>query len=213
MTQVCLVHARRRICNAVNIDHFADITSQDDGALLATSRFEDHSPQYLLCMALAALSKLYGWEDTKTRQKGESRDQQLERILRYRREHCTTLMDSVDEIMMALAEKYAVERNGRWYLAREGSAIGKAIICWLNNRNELRSFLHDPRICPDNNQAERDLRMIKVKTKVSGCFRTEEGARNCLKIISYVGTAHKQGYNAYEAIKNVITGHPDFIVE
>lgn len=57
VTQVCLVHARGRICNAVNIDHFADITSQDDGALLATSRFEEHSPQYLLCMALAALSK------------------------------------------------------------------------------------------------------------------------------------------------------------
>ena len=99
VTQVCLVHARRRICNAVNIDHFADIASQDDGVLFAASRFEKHSPQYLLCMTLAALSKLYGWEETKTRQKGESREQQLERILRYRREHCTALVDSVDEII------------------------------------------------------------------------------------------------------------------
>lgn len=49
--------------------------------------------------------------------------------------------------------------------------------------------------------------------KVSGCFRTEEGARDYLKIMSYVGTAHKQGYNAYEAIKNAISGHPDFIFE
>lgn len=102
-------------------------------------------------MALTALSKLYGWEETKTRQKGESREQQLERILHYCREHCTALMDSVDEIMMALAEKYALERNGRWYLTREGSAIGKAVIFWLNNRKELLSFLHDPCICPDNN--------------------------------------------------------------
>lgn len=121
------MHARRRICNAVNIDHFADITSQDDGALLAASRFEEHSPQFLLCMALASLSKLYGWEETKTRQKGESREQQLERNLRYRREHCTALMDSVDEIMMALAEKYAVERNGRWYLAREGARSARLL--------------------------------------------------------------------------------------
>ena len=59
----------------------------------------------------------------------------------------------------------------------------------------------------DNNQAERDIRMIKVKTKVSGCFRTEEGARDYLKIMSYIGTAHKQGYNAYEAIKNAISGN------
>lgn len=79
-TQLCLVHARRRVCNAVNIDHLADITSQADGALLVASRFEEHSPQYLLCMALTDLSKLYGWEETKTRQKGESR------------EHCTALM-------------------------------------------------------------------------------------------------------------------------
>ena len=74
-------------------------------------------------------------------------------------------------------------------------------------------FIHNFNVLFDNNQAERDLRMIKVKTKVSGCFRTEEGARDYLKIMSYVGTAHKQGYNAYEAIKNAITGHPDFIFE
>ena len=104
-TQVCLVHARRRICNAVNVDHFADITTQDNGAELAASRFEEHSPQYLLCMAPTALRKLYSWEETKTRQKGESRELQLESILDYRREHCAPLMDSVDEIMLALAEK------------------------------------------------------------------------------------------------------------
>ena len=74
-------------------------------------------------------------------------------------------------------------------------------------------FIHNFNVPFDNNQAERDLRMIKVKTKVSRCFRTEEGARDYLKIMSYVGTAHKQGYNAYEAIKNAITGHPDFIFE
>ena len=74
-------------------------------------------------------------------------------------------------------------------------------------------FIHNFNVLFDNNQAERDLRMIKVKTKVSGCFRTEKGARDYLKIMSYVGTAHKQGYNAYEAIKNAITGHPDFIFE
>lgn len=82
-----------------------------------------------------------------------------------------------------------------------------------NYRASVCLFIHNFNVPFDNNQAERDLRMIKVKTKVSGCFRTEEGARDYLKIMSYVGTAHKQGYNAYEAIKNAITGHPDFIFE
>ena len=82
-----------------------------------------------------------------------------------------------------------------------------------NEKGQRQSCRDNFNVPFDNNQAERDLRMIKVKTKVSGCFRTEEGAREYLKIMSYVGTAHKQRYNAYEAIKNAITGYPDFIFE
>ena len=74
-------------------------------------------------------------------------------------------------------------------------------------------FVHNLAVPFDNNQAERDVRMIKVKTKVSGCFRSEEGARGYLKIMSYVGTAHKQGHNAYEALKSAISGHPEVIFD
>lgn len=74
-------------------------------------------------------------------------------------------------------------------------------------------FIHNFMVPFDNNQAERDLRMIKVKTKVSGCFRSQEGARDYLKIMSYIGTAHKQGHNAYDAIRKAISGCPDFIFE
>jgi len=63
----------------------------------------------------------------------------------------------------------------------------------------------------DNNQVERDIRMIKIKTKVSGCFRSKEGADNFLKIMSYIGTAKKQGINSYEAIKNAIVGNSESI--
>ena len=80
-----------------------------------------------------------------------------------------------------------------------------------NYKASVCLFIHNFMVPFDNNQAERDLRMIKVKTKVSGCFRTEEGARDYLKIMSYIGTAHKQGYNAYEAIRKAISGHPEFI--
>lgn len=74
-------------------------------------------------------------------------------------------------------------------------------------------FIHNFNVSFDKNQAERDLRMIKVKTIVSRRFRTEEGARDYLKSMSYVGTAHKQGYHAYEAINNAISGHLGFIFE
>ena len=74
-------------------------------------------------------------------------------------------------------------------------------------------FMHNFIVPFDNNQAERDIRIIKVKTKVSGCFRTKDGARDYLKIMSYVGTAHKHGYNAYEAIRSAISGHSIIIFE
>ena len=74
-------------------------------------------------------------------------------------------------------------------------------------------FMRDLAVPFDNNQAERDIRMIKTKTKVSGCFRSIEGARDYMKIMSYVGTAKKQRINPYEAIRKAILGTPEFIFD
>lgn len=63
-----------------------------------------------------------------------------------------------------------------------------------------------------NNQAEQDIRIMKIKTKVSGCFRTEKGAADYLNIMSYVGTAKKHGINPYQAIKQAITGDVQWIL-
>ena len=60
----------------------------------------------------------------------------------------------------------------------------------------------------DNNQAERDIRNIKVKTKVSGCFRSFDGAIEYLDIMSYIGTAHKQGINSFKAVLAAVCGNP-----
>jgi transposase len=64
----------------------------------------------------------------------------------------------------------------------------------------------------DNNQAERDIRMIKTKIKVSGCFRSINGASNYLTIMSYVKTTKKLKFNPYEAIRQAILGTPEFIL-
>lgn len=77
-----------------------------------------------------------------------------------------------------------------------------------NYKGAVCLFIKNFKVPFDNNQAERDLRMVKVKTKVSGCFRTVEGARSFLTIMSYVSTSRKHGYNAYEALKLSISGNP-----
>ena len=62
----------------------------------------------------------------------------------------------------------------------------------------------------DNNQAERDLRLVKVKTKVSGCFRTEESCRDLLSILSYTSTAKKHHVNTFYAILLAVKSQPCF---
>jgi hypothetical protein len=44
--------------------------------------------------------------------------------------------------------------------------------------------------------------------KVSGCFRTMEGAQNFAAIMSYIGTARKHGLSAFHAIKDALCGYP-----
>jgi transposase len=63
----------------------------------------------------------------------------------------------------------------------------------------------------DNNQAERDFRNVKTKTKVSGGFRSKKGAEDYATIMSYVGTAKKQKINPYKAIRLAIRGTPELI--
>jgi transposase len=59
-----------------------------------------------------------------------------------------------------------------------------------------------------NNQAEQDIRMNKVKQKISGCFRSLNGARYFARIRGYISTCRKQGQNIWQAIKGALAGEP-----
>jgi len=69
-------------------------------------------------------------------------------------------------------------------------------------------FAKDPHVAFTNNRAERDLRMSKVKQKVSGCFRTREYAEAYCRISSYLQTMANKGYNPLVAIQMAMAGRP-----
>jgi len=62
----------------------------------------------------------------------------------------------------------------------------------------------------DNNLAKRDLRMIKVKQTISGCFKTFKGAQVFCRIRTYISTVKKHGYNVLDALVFALNKQPYF---
>lgn len=78
-------------------------------------------------------------------------------------------------------------------------------------KKHLKSFLafaKDPDLPFTNNQAERDIRMVKLKIKISGSFRTLQGIQHFARIRGYISTCRKQGINVFKSILNALILNP-----
>lgn len=96
------------------------------------------------------------------------------------------------------------KRGGR----RKQSAAKNLLDDLLRRADQVLAFLDDLSIPFTNNQAERDLRMVKVQQKIAGTFRSEEGVMAFCRIRSYLSTMRKQGHRMLVALAAVFAGQP-----
>jgi transposase len=96
------------------------------------------------------------------------------------------------------------KRRGR----RKQSAAKNLLDDLLRRADQVLAFLDDLSVPFTNNQAERDLRMVKVQQKIAGTFRNERGVTAFCLIRSYLSTMRKQGQSMLAALAAVFAGKP-----
>jgi len=104
--------------------------------------------------------------------------------------------------------------NGRLeYLQKEKPDYNGDDIRLLRRLSEYKDqhllFLSDRNVPFDNNQAERDLRMTKAKTKISGCFRSPDGGSVFAVLKSYTASLRKNGLNIFDGIISAWNDKPN----
>ena len=110
-------------------------------------------------------------------------------------------------IARGLGQNPSPTRTGR--RGRPAHGACRSLLLRLEKREDaVLRFALDFAVPFDNNQAERDLRMIKVQQKVSGCFRSTDGADHFCRIRGYLSTLRKQGTGILSALRSVFIGDP-----
>jgi transposase len=106
-------------------------------------------------------------------------------------------------------EPSPVKKRGRKRRGKERALIERLI----ERKASVCMFAYDFNVPFDNNQAERDVRNVKTKVKVAGCFRSVKGTQDYLSVMSYLSTGTKHGVSVFEALTSAFAGNSDIVLQ
>ncbi len=113
----------------------------------------------------------------------------------------------LDEALTGMPAPLRTGRRGRVKKTKQQNLIERL----LHHKESVLAFLYDFTVPFDNNRAERDVRMMKLKQKISGTFRSLQGAQYFARIRGYISTVRKNGRNVFEEIGNALSGKPFYL--
>jgi transposase len=119
------------------------------------------------------------------------------------------LLQAYDDLLQAadLLHPHALSPPGKRGRPKQ-SAARNLLDRLLLRKSQILAFLLDLHVPFDNNLAERDIRMLKVQQKVSGTFRSEQGAATFCRIRGYLSSLRKQGFHLLDALQATFRGQP-----
>ena len=127
-----------------------------------------------------------------------------EQIRKFEEDYGKILKEGYSENPLPKKSTSSKKKRGR----RKKSKARNLLERLDHHREKALAFMYDFNVPFDNNLGERDVRMMKVQQKISGCFRSEDGGRTFSRIRSYISTARKNGVSAIESLKQALRGAP-----
>ena len=129
-----------------------------------------------------------------------------EQLLEFEKHYDVLITQGLKQNPAAIAE--VVEGQAKKRGRTKQTPAYNLLIRLRDYKTGTLAFMYDFSVPFDNNLAERDVRMVKVKQKVSGGFRTQEGAKQFAGIRSYISTARKNSVSIFNAIQDAFSDNP-----
>lgn len=204
--QICLIHLRRRVCEAAGFSawkeamRFLSGQTQNADAKNVREHLEEVITQghpKLVCYGiLEAIRKIYATEKTLKRKPSETKADHLRRVSEKRRKYSAPLMELIHRGVLKLAPAYAKQtKSGGWAVNGEGrdQAISTMVVYALNHWQNLTTFLNHPEVPPDTNAVERKIRGICQIRRAVNHVQSIQGIETLCKIQTVLATAELCG--------------------